>query len=190
MVDLVTEGFALFDTSGVMIMGLNGVIDTNPSISHSQSVDLTPYPIEDGSSLTDNAVVKPDTLNIETIVSDQLISDDTRLNVPAAARAATAWGIIADLKDRREPVTVVTQLQTYENMLIVDMSAPQNRRTGRGLHMNIRMQEVLFASTQLVRLPPSIVAGAATNRTSTVNRGEQQSVTLSAEEDQAVRNNL
>ena len=187
---LAVENFALFDSSGVLVGGLSGVIDLSPSITHRKSVSVTSKPVESGSSLTDNAVKEPVDLQISSIVSDQIITADTRLNVPTQARAGTAWGIISALQDRLEPITVVTQLERYTNMLITDLSDDQGRNTGLGLVMTISLSEVRFAETKLVKFPPVSVSGPATNKTSTVNRGDQQSTVLSEEEEQAIRNNL
>lgn len=187
---LATENFALFDNSGILVGGLAGVVDVNPTIGHQQSVAVTPYPVESGGTLTDNAVIQPNQLNITAIVSDQLFSADTRLNVPAQARAGAAWGIIVDLLRKREPVTVVTQLQQYQNMLITDISSNQDKDTGLALIYNMRLTEVMFAQTKIVKFPPINVSGPAANRTSTVNRGDQQSITVTSAQEQAIRNNL
>ncbi len=183
--------FALFSESGVTVMGLDRVIDLNPDVDHNQSVSVTAYPIESGGSLTDNAVVEPNKLTIRSYVSDLLISENTALNISPSARAAAAWGVITELMNRREPLTVTTRIQVYNNMLITNLSSSQNEDTGGALVFTIRLEEVLFSQTQLVRLPPVIVGdGPAQNKTSTVDRGDQQARTPTLEEQATINRNL
>ena len=182
--------FALFGQGGVVVTGLDRAIDLNPDVDHQKTVTVTPYPIESGGSLTDNAVVEPDVLTLRSYVSDLLISENTALNVPANSRAAAAWGIISEMFERREPLTVVTRLQQYDNMLITSLRSRQDEETGNALVFTMRLEEVLFSETRLVRFPPSALSGPAVNRSSRVDRGEQQAIAANEEQTRAISRNL
>ena len=182
--------FGLFGQLSTFIEPLFGIIDAHPDESHSITVSKTDYPIETGSSLTDNAVNEPDKLTLEGWVSDLLIP--TNALVQIEGRPIEAWERIRALAKAREPLTVVTSLQTYENMLITSVSSVKNKDTGQTLRFIIELEETLFAETQLARLPPTRVdpEGPAAAKTSEVDRGQIQSPVLTSSQTTQVYSGL
>ena len=170
--------FALYPTGATNIQPLIGKVDGYLAEEHERSVSKTSYPVESGASLTDHAVRQPDKLKLEGWVSDLLPSDDADQGLALKDRATAAWSEIHKLTDAREPLTVVTRLKVYENMLITKASAPVNDRTGYGLRFSLDLEEVLFhplrvaaGGLNLVPEPESPTA----DRVSETNRGDVES---------------
>ena len=152
---------------------LTGKVDAYPTEEHRIEVTTTTYPVESGASLTDNAFKQPERLKLTGWVSDLLPASDAVANIRLDDRSRSAWALIIDLMEDRLPVTVVTHLRTYRDMLITKAVAPVDVRTGRSLRFTLDLQEVLFARTRIVRLPPAAVSGPAQERIGIVDGGER-----------------
>ena len=169
--------FGLFGQNETEISGLVGIIDSWPEESHSMSVSKTTYPVETGLSGTDNAVVEPKKLVLMGWVSDLLPLLGGIITIPGPGRAKEAWGRVKELMEKLEPVTVITILATYENMLITAADATVNADTGKALKFNIVLEEVLFAETEVTELPATQLKedGAANDKASATDGGLKQS---------------
>ena len=64
--------FGLFAQESTSIEPLTGIVDIYTDEFHKQTVTKTKYPVETGSSLTDNAVLDPKVLTLKGYVSDLL----------------------------------------------------------------------------------------------------------------------
>ena len=161
------------EPTGIPIIA--GFVDGYVTQEHRVEVNTTTYPVESGSSLTDNAVKQPERLKLTGWVSDLMPSPGVGPGVNLKSRATLAWTIIVQLMEIKRPVTAVTQLRTYRNMLITKAVAPVDVRTGQSLQFTLDLQEILFARTRIVRLPPEVVSGPAQDRTSMVDGGRRLS---------------
>ena len=166
----------LFAQTRTEIDGLVGIVDVYTDENHKQTVTKTKYPVETGSSLTDNAVVDPKTLVLKGYVSDLNPLLGGLISIPGPGRGQEAWQRIVALKDAREPITVVTALEVYANMLITSIEAPRTSGTGQGLQFTITMEEILFANSQTVDLPVSQLGDDAATKGSVVENGQVQSI--------------
>lgn len=167
--------FGLFIGSSADIDLITGVADIYYDESHNMPVTKTKYPIEDGSSMTDNAVVEPEQLILKGIVSD-LESDGLGIvKINDGLRSKEAWGRIKELKNSRELVTATTLMGVYENMLVINAEASVNKDTGLSLFFTLTLEETLIAETDLVQLAPSTLASPADAMGSDINGGAQQS---------------
>ncbi len=165
--------FAIYGINQPFITGLQDVVDTYTEETHEITITKTDYPVETGSSNTDNAVREPDRLKLEGWVSDVLIPESSIVNVPNG-RNAEAWSRIRQIAEAREPISVVTNLRNYDNMIILKVTHHKSVRTGQALRFTIQLEELLFASTQITRFAPNSVEGPAANKTSEVDLGLRQ----------------
>jgi len=87
-----------------------------------------------------------------------------------SGRSVEAWKKLKQMQLDRQPLTVVTRLQTYENMMIKELSAPDDFQTLNCLKCTVHLQQVLFANAAEVK---TAVRTACTRQTS---QGGQQPV--------------
>ena len=166
--------FGLYPQTRTEIPALVGRVDGYPVEEHRLDLGTTENPVESGSTLTDNAVKRPERLRLTGWVSDILPAPGNRLS---RDRSADVWAEIIELFKARTPITVVTALRVYRNMLVQRAIAPVDKMTGRSLQFTIDLEEVLFADTEIARFPPDTVAedGPAADRTSAVEGGDRPS---------------
>lgn len=173
--------FGLFGSSSTDIDALSGVIDLYPEESHSLSVTKTKYPVEDGSTRSDNFVVEDEKLVLRGLVSNLQPFFAGLVNIEDKSRSKEAWGRLRALKNSGEVVNVVTLLGMYENMMVTNIDATINSDTGQALFFVITLEEQQFAETEIVQLAPAKLSGPASTKGSDINGGTKQSETPSEE---------
>ena len=68
------------------------------------------------------------------------------LTTPDGNRSVAAWKSLRAMQLSRIPITVETRLQTYHNMIIEELSAPDDVNTLHALRCTVRLREIIFAS--------------------------------------------
>ena len=147
-------------------------VDGYISERHSRRVRRSDYSVESGATLTDHAVREPDELTVEGWVSDIMPSREADQGLPLLERAAAAWAEIDHVMSARKPLTVVSLLATYTDMLLTGAEAPVDQRVGRALRFTLTLQRVQFADT--LEEPGAIIhaaTGPAADRVGTEDRG-------------------
>lgn len=138
---------------------------------HVSRIRPTQYPVQTGVIMTDHAVIEPAELTIEVMMSDchstSFVSDnpflDTIYNAmknltlfsnyiqpekdvgKGAGCSARTWTTLKAMQLSRMPITVETRLGTYKNMLIEELSAPDDVKTLNALKCTVRMREIIVA---------------------------------------------
>jgi hypothetical protein len=160
--------------------------------THSNQVRLTKNPVELGADITDHAVIEPKRLNIVAQVSDTplgtaafgqivdlvtgLFGTSTSQNI---TRSNAAYNAMVQLMEQREPIQVQTKLRLYENMVITNLSTPQDKDSSRIALMTIALEEVLITQSQIVSLEPAqLEEGSPREQGSSADKkGRQEPVT-------------
>lgn len=106
------------------------LLDVNISEEHSLESEVTDHPVEKGADITDNVRVKPDVVNIESIVSDSPLGEVARKRTPGTLPTEEAIALLRAIRKAREPVAIETSLGRYENMVMQSLSIPRNSQVG------------------------------------------------------------
>lgn len=164
-----TEGF-LFKSNQWPIGGIyfDGIMRTE----HNSTLRMTTFPVQNGTYGVDHAVVEPSLLVIEVMMSDVMTikhnNSPTVLNqiqnllqkaIPSSnavqmnsnltgeGHSVNAWSVLKSMQQSRIPITVETRLQTYNNMLIESLSAPDDFKTQNALRCTVRLKEIITVGT-------------------------------------------
>jgi hypothetical protein len=142
------------------LITLDAVISS--TITH--QIDVTDHEVERGANIADHARIKPRTLSLQCLISNtptpgqqanrviKLVGVDFRSNVsgdqatksPGYARAA--YDELLRLRAASEIVSVVTDLDRFESMLITNISIPRDARTGDALSFTVELKEIRLVS--------------------------------------------
>jgi hypothetical protein len=125
----------------------NYVFDAVFAIKHRRSVRKTSHPVLTGANLTDHAYVLPSRVTLEIGMSDVQASYQEGVWTGSATKSISAWQILKTIINTKLPFTLITRLDTYLNMLIIDIDAPDTNKTQHGLRATITLEEQLIAST-------------------------------------------
>lgn len=85
-------------------------------------------------------------------------------------RSVNAWQQLKAMQIERTPIDVVTRLQTYHNMIIEELSAPDDYQTLNALKCTVHLKQILFANVAEVK------TSARASCTNTPTTGGQQPV--------------
>lgn len=134
-------------------------------VDHTSKLTLTQHPVETGANITDHSYVNPNELSLEIGMSDAAIggSDGNSVSVYQALRK---------LQEDRKPLTVVTRLKTYRNMMIESIASPDDYTTMYGLRASVFLREIIVVSTQTVKVSPR--KGGDTQKVGQTNAGSKQ----------------
>jgi len=110
------------------------------STEHKGSVTVTSHPVQFGASVTDHAINDPDEVMLSIGMTDAME------NV-GANHSVNAFTQLRAIKEARRPVTLVTRLGSYENMLITSLSAPDDYTT-----MNALKAQIIFTGIEVVQV--------------------------------------
>lgn len=162
-------------------------IDTITSIDPVFSSVITQHPVESNSSITDHRYRVNPVFAIEGYISghphygenpftDNLVDANlsnppTTLSTgnpftPSNPRVQAAYDILKAANESNEPLTLVTELERYDNCLITRLSLPQSVAMSESLHVSITLEQVRLVTTEevtLVQVAPSKQDNAAAN---------------------------
>lgn len=142
-------------------------VDVTIQESHEFGAQVTDWPIEGGSVITDHVRLEPRSLTIEGFVSDTPLDSIGLGNV----RSATAFELLEQLWEARVPFIVISQLRFYTSMVIESLVIPKTRESA--LKFTCTMREVTIVSGQNALLPAgeSSNAGASAAKTTSLGGG-------------------
>lgn len=163
------QGF-LFKSNQWSIGGIyfDGIMRTE----HNSTLKMTTYPVQNGTYGVDHAVIEPSLLVIEVMMSDVMTikhnnspeilnkiqnlmqtaikssnSVQMNTNLTGEGHSVNAWSVLKAMQQSRIPLTVETRLQTYKNMLIESLSAPDDFKTQNAFRCTVRLKEIITVGT-------------------------------------------
>lgn len=156
--------------------------DAVVSESHSDELQITDHPVEQGAVISDHAFRQPAQLTVvygwaagslRAIQQNGGFPSDGQLD-PDMLRGI--YGRIRKLQSERTLCAVYTGKRAYSNMLIRSCSLETTKETEHALIVRLVLREVLIARTQVVDVPDdSVQADPEANATGNViSSGPQQ----------------
>lgn len=119
--------------------------------------EVTDHPVETGSLITDHIKNDPIGLRVSGTVRSDLRS--------------LAYNLLQLLHERREPIFVVTGLQTFTNMAITRLEVPREVRTADSFVFNAEFKKITFVTSQVSEAPAG--NGAEDTASPTSSAGSQ-----------------
>lgn len=129
------------------------IFDAYFNITHESSLAITEHPIQSGADVSDHAYEEAKNVTFEVGMSDvmQNISGFAEFTGDSS-RSINAYQILRRLQSERIPIQFVTRLWTYTNMLIENISAPDDSKTTYGLRATVTLKELFVASVTTVKI--------------------------------------
>lgn len=126
---------------------------------HTSELEVTDSPVETGESISDHAYMKPKKLRIVGGVSDAVLNPvQTIMNNlfgSGKSRSITAYEVLLELQESREPFNVQTGMKLYENMVITSLRVSQDKDTAKVGIFECDLREVIIVDTKTVTYSPS-----------------------------------
>ena len=133
--------------------------------------ETTDNPIESGSEVTDHIINKPILLRMVCQIGGSNLTNWTD-------RKTEGYEALKKLRDDKQPVTVVSGLETFSNMLINNISIDRNLQNASVLQFQIEFKQAKIVSSQRVDVSNNVSAtkepATKDRATSTQNKGKVQ----------------
>ena len=119
-------------------------VDVILSNSHILSAEVTKNTLENGAKISEHVVLDPAILSVSF----------QQTNVSGGAeRARSVWGQFKQIRDERSLITVVTEHDIYENMIITNLTGLESAPFKGALSCTLTLTQVNFVNLQFVLVP-------------------------------------
>lgn len=125
------------------------------SAAHSLSVAVTDHPVQSGAAAADHAYVEPETVTLEIGVSDAM-TNAAAIAGASESRSVSAFQKLREIALARRPVSLITRLWTYSNMLVSSVSAEESAGTMAALRAEITLKALNLAQTAEVSVQQTV----------------------------------
>ena len=130
---------------------------------HSKSAQVTENPLQDGRAISDGIFLELQEGSLTGLVTNhsvkiaeerakQLELQDSETLMAEAEkyqlenRAKQAWVDLKAVMDAKQPVTIVTSLEVYDNVAITNISTERNGDSGDALEIKVSFRQILTVS--------------------------------------------
>jgi len=123
-----------------IIRSIGGIIpDVVVEETHTDEIEITQHPVQQGAAISDHAYKKPMTLKMSVMFG----KDDINIT----------YKKLLDLQNKNEPMDVVTGKRSYKNMMIKSLSVTTNKDTNSILKVEAELTEVIIVSVTVTNVP-------------------------------------
>lgn len=130
-------------------------VDCTLMEGHAFEVDPTQHPVETGANITDHFRIRPRELHLEGGFSDEPVIGGGEQK----GRAADLFNQMRLLTEAGALVTVATDLQRYENLLIRKLASTKTPDTKGAVRWTADLMEIRLVSTESVALSRAVRGG-------------------------------
>ena len=124
-------------------------IDVTMQEQHGKQSTVTESAIETGSNVQDHVSVAGAVITIDGVFSDR--PPTLRQKIAQAATGKTAverWELLDQLQELRTPITLVTSLATYPDMVVVSKTATRRAENGGIIRFTVTLEQLQFAESE------------------------------------------
>lgn len=127
-------------------------LDATISESHEMTAEVTDFPVEEGSDISDNRRIAPRVVTLDAVISSAPTSFAQIAGPLAPMSVPDGFKALEELFASDDLVTLVTKLRTYENMLITRLTVPRSNENGEAVFFSIELKQIQLVSTQRVQV--------------------------------------
>jgi hypothetical protein len=141
------------------------VFDAILKVDHTTSIRATQHPVQNAANISDHAFPLPEVLTFEVGMSDVMdnffsgLQNGNPVKLGQASGKAVRWGTgdkksisayqgLKKLQSDRNPLSIFTRLNNYQNMLIEQMHAGDDVKTLHGLKCIVTMKQIFTAEVR------------------------------------------
>jgi hypothetical protein len=143
---------------------------------HESPSKATEHPIQNKANITDHVYLLPERLTLEIGMSDVMSSCILGQFSSGASKSVSAYQMLKQLRKDRKLLQITTRLDTYQNMIIENIRAFEDRRTTYGLRAMVYFRQIFMADVK------TITASTKPQITDSLNAGTKQPQNLTSQE--------
>lgn len=130
----------------------------------SKSVEVTKFPIEDGSVISDHAIRAPDSYRLEGLISNtpatkrEVLEVQIEAGTVVSSRAQDGRARLEEINDMKLPVTIEAAGRRFENMVMTRISFPEDPATGDVVRFSSSFDQIRTVTTRIEAVPKGSAA--------------------------------
>jgi len=147
-------------------------IDVVTTRTYRFGAEVTSFPVEGGEEIGDHVRLEPNELDVEGMVSNAPLDAAGESTSPLGLRGdanaerrpgmpvriQSAYDLLTSAYRNRQPLTIVTEYQIFDDMIITSLEIPRARDTGIALNFSLSLKHISVVYTESATLPPMDVA--------------------------------
>lgn len=145
---------------------------------HTDSLEITEHPIEQGARIADHAFKRPSQVVIKFGWSNSSFGGTSGASHSGSAsgQIASIYQSLLALQASRVPFALMTGKRLYQNMLLAELSVQTDRETENALMVTATFKEVILVTTSTVKIDKAETAPQASPQATQapVNAGPRQ----------------
>ena len=130
-----------------------GALELDALVSENTSLksQITEYPIEDGSVISDHISQESETLSLEGVIT----GTGTLFNIAAGkSKLIAAKEALRTLHKNRELITIITGVDVYEDFAIESCDINRNNKDGEQFSVNLELKKINKVTLRTEEIPP------------------------------------
>lgn len=128
-------------------------VDATMARETAKAVEVTKFPIEDGSVVSDHAIRAPDTYRMDGMITNTPTLPAEWVEGLYDHFWQGARDVLEGILERKGVTTIITPDRTYEDMIMTDLRFPEDSSTGDALRFSCSFERLIRVSSQTVQLP-------------------------------------
>jgi hypothetical protein len=142
--------------------------------SYNFSNRMTNLTVEEGSNISDHVVEEPDTIDLEAFIgatkfetfTGEIPTDLSEVEIPddPKSRIRQAYHELLRMKRARQPLDVVTGLDTFTNMVIISLNISRDVETGADLPFSMSLQKIETVKSEETQINASPSSSSASDQ--------------------------
>lgn len=136
-----------------------GVIDVDVMVESEFNLEseVSEYPVEDGFTISDNVTQKQLKLSLVVMISPMPVTWYENFKETAQDRVFNAIDEFYWIWQRREPITIVTKSNVWEDMVMTSCPIRRNKEDGIALKAAIDFVQIIKVDTKTEQIPEEFV---------------------------------
>lgn len=144
--------------------------------THSDEMEVTQHPVQQGASISDHAYKKPATLKMSLMFGKNDIS--------------TTYQKLLKMQNEAQLVDVITGKRAYKNMILKSLSVTTNKETNTILSVSAELVEVIIVSVTVTNVPARAKQKNAGKTGATKKAGSKQTAPVKEEKKKSALRSL
>lgn len=126
--------------------------DAYIEVEYTRESTLTTSPVQTGAAITDHAYLKPAKITMKVGMSDVMQSRVAGQFEGGWSRSRNAWDVLVKMQEDRVPMSVLTRLGRYDNMLIKSIRQKDDFKELYALHATVELEQIIVVQMQVVKV--------------------------------------
>lgn len=134
-------------------------VDIVKSFEYTYDQDVTEYPVETGFEIADHIVNKPLKLTMTVGIASSPVTWFWK-NGYGAKKFANGLQLLEEIRDKKEPVTIVRPEKKYDNMVMTSCRVSKHDSTKSIIYADLSFMQIVKVTTQTTAIPENVVTAS------------------------------